>query len=149
MDTLEITSPPPRRAGALALCTICTAWLLMTMQHNAGKASPPALMSWIVVSVLLVGCLCIIARNLFFTESLSLARDAIVSVAEADRPIYLSREWSMSWWGFEGERLVIDTTDGRIRFGIGLSERQAAEIIRKIEAFRSVQLAGGDEALGG
>lgn len=144
MDTLEITSPPPRRAGALALCLICTAWLLMTMQHNAGKASPPPLMGWIVAGAFLVGCLCVIARNLFFTESLSLARDAIVAVAEADRPIYLSREWSMSWWGFHGERLVIDTTDGRILFGIGLSERQAGAIIDQLEAFCGRQLAAAD-----
>lgn len=136
MDTLEITSPPPRRIGALVLCLICTAWLLMTMQHNAGKAAATPLAGWIMAVALLVGCLCIIGRNLFFRESLSLARGSIVSVAEADRPIYLSWEWSMSWWGFRGERLVIETTGGRIPFGIGLSERQAAGIIDKLDAFR-------------
>ena len=142
MDALEIISPPPRRIGALALCLTMTAWLLMTMQQNAGKAAATPLAGWIVAVAMLVLCLCIIGRKLFFRESLSLARASTVSVAEADRPIHQSWEWSMSWWGLRGERLVIDTTDGRIPFGIGLSERQAAEIIGKIDALRSLRLAG-------
>lgn len=137
MDTLEITSPPPRRIGALVLCLTMMAWLLMTMQQNAVKAAATPLAGWIVAIAMLVLCLCIIGRNLFFRESLSLARASIVSVAEADRPLYLSWEWSMSWWGLRGERLVIETADGRIPFGIGLSERQVASMVDRLNAFRS------------
>ena len=74
MDALEIISPPPRRIGALALCLTMTAWLLMTMQQNAGKAAATPLAGWIVAVAMLVLCLCIIGRKLFFRESLSLAR---------------------------------------------------------------------------
>jgi hypothetical protein len=146
MDTLEISSPPPRRVGALVLSLAITAWLLATMQQNAGKASATPLAGWIVAVAMLAASLCVIGRNLFFTESLSVAPGEIVSVVEADRPLYGTMAWSMNWWGFQGERLVLETSSGRIRCGIGLSERQAADIIAKLEAFCGRQLARADVA---
>ncbi|HEX8612014.1 MAG TPA: hypothetical protein VF800_12070 [Telluria sp.] len=141
---LQITSPPPRRIGALLLCLAMAVGLSVMMQHNAGKASPAPLAGWIVSVIMLLACLCVIGRNLFFSESLSVARGAIVSVADADRPTYGTMAWSMSWWGFRGQRLLIETTEGGIPFGIGLSERQAADIIVRLEAFCGRQLAAAD-----
>ncbi|NHZ37181.1 hypothetical protein [Massilia rubra] len=146
MNWIEITSPPPRRILPSVMCPLMALGLAALLVNDALRPSPTSVEGWFGGLAMLLLLLYAIWRNLFLSESLSLAREEIVSVTAAAPPLYVARSANLYGWGFEGQRLIIETTCGRINFGLGLNDRETADIIHRLEVFCGRPLIRPDAA---
>lgn len=105
------------------------------------RPAPTSMEGWFGLFAMLLFLLHAIWHNLFSAESLTLAREEIVSVTAAAAPLYGARNANFYGWGFEGRRLIIETTCGRINSGLGLNDRETADIVRRLEVFCGRQLS--------
>ncbi|MRV75231.1 hypothetical protein GJ700_26290 [Duganella sp. FT92W] len=152
--SLTIRSPAPMRAGAIGVSLFGAAVVLTSWINHPERwfvLQPGALFNLGIALLMLLLLGCILYRNLFGTEVLTLVKHgaeisatdgAIIDCRELTAirllpsPDLHSFDGKMAWLGIDDGRLLLVTRIGKVRFGSGLSERAAVDVFRQIEAFR-------------
>ncbi len=150
-QVLKLSAAPPRRVGAILICTLGLLVLssgLVRLWRAAPTSGVPFGLPLIVLLIALL--LYVLARNLFAYEQLFLVKersllgdgrdlaicvDELVCVSELPPILFGDFAHGLAQLGLCGHKLAFDTDSGRIAFGIGLRADALEAQLRRIEKF--------------
>lgn len=144
------------QVGGIGISLLGTGMVLSGMMKHAERIFAWELLAVLKLCVMLFFLLlfgCIVYRNLFGKEMLTLAKDG-ADLSSVNGPVIqcgelvsvdfrpsAGGEAKMEWLGINDGRVLLTTRSGTVTFGTSLSDDATAAIINRIEAFRSLSLA--------